>query len=133
MKNKLRKNYQKKFNKKLKEVNKNILEDNIWLGRFVFLQKDAKFWRFPDNSGGELIIFIRGYDKKTGFYKDYRFTYAPWLRSSGYKIWEIANDFIVKGVQASIREEVKDYTKEKVNVDELMCGDWNFYTDYQGV
>lgn len=136
-KNKLRKKYQRAFNKIIHNLNKNIVEDNLWKGRFIFLQKDADFWRFYDNSGGELILIIRGYDKKTGFYKDYRLEYAPWLKNHGWKIWEIANDFIVCGSGAWEENPrpglatAADYTKVKVNVEQLMRNNYNFYINYK--
>ena len=73
MRDKMRKVYQREFNKRIRALNKNIANDELWRGRFVFLQRDARWWRFSDGSGGELIVFVRGYDKKTGYYKDYKF------------------------------------------------------------
>lgn len=133
MKDKMRKQYQREFNKRIRALNKNITEDNLWRGRFVFLQKDAHWWKFSDNSGGELIVFVRGYDKKTGYYKDFRIEFAPWLSSAGYKLWEMANKFIAEdsGVwNEEPRISVKtapDYTNRKVNVEKLMAGEYNFY------
>lgn len=137
MKNRTRKFYQRKFNKHIHILNKNITEDNLWQGRFIFLQKDAHFWKFSDNSGGELIVFVRGYDKKTGYYKDYRIEFAPWLQTSAFKLWGIANDFIVNGSgvwEQSERPSIKtaeDFTKVKVDIEDLMRKPLNFYVSYK--
>lgn len=133
MKDKMRKAYQREFNKRIHALNKNIANDELWRGRFIFLQKDAHWWKFSDNSGGELTIFVRGYDKKTGYYKDFRIEFAPWMHSSEYKLWEIANKFIAEdsGVwneepRISINT-APDYTNRKVNVKKLMAEEYNFY------
>ena len=40
MKDKMRKAYQRKFNKCIRALNKGIANDNLWRGRFIFLQRD---------------------------------------------------------------------------------------------
>ena len=72
MKNKRRKAYQCKLNKEIKMVNKGIESDSLWKGRFKFFQRESNYENFEDNSGGILYATIRGYDKKTGYYKDFR-------------------------------------------------------------
>lgn len=90
----MRKNYQRKFNKIMRALNKNIANDNLWQGRFVFRQTDASFYKFEDGSGGILYVEVRGYDKKTGFYKDTRIEYAPYFSFNEYHLWSFANTFI---------------------------------------
>ena len=41
MRDKMRKAYQREFNKRIRALNKNIANDNLWRGRFIFLQRDA--------------------------------------------------------------------------------------------
>ncbi|HAH17790.1 MAG TPA: hypothetical protein DCL29_02070 [Eubacterium sp.] len=97
MRNKLRKKYQKRVNKLIKEVNKSIKEDPLWNGRFVFHIMDSYFERFEDGSGGLLYVVVRGYDKKDEYHKDYTLEYIPYLRlGAKYDIWQIANNFITK-------------------------------------
>ena len=96
----MRKNYQRKLNKLIRQVNNNIANDDLWQGRFVFRQINAVFERFPDNSGGILYSLIRGYDKKTGYYNDTWIRYAPYFNFfNGYHLWEMANTFIVEYTQ----------------------------------
>ena len=118
MKNKLRKQYQRKFNKLIKKVNNNLAADSLWKGRFVFRQIGASFERFNDNSGGILYVRIRGYDKLTGFYKDFCLDYAPYLLE--YHIWKIVNNFIVDDTcvwdesPRPTEATMKDFTLTKV-------------------
>ena len=96
---KIRKSYQRKLNKLIRQVNDNIANDDLWQGRFVFRQINVAFERFFDNSGGVLYSLIRGYDKKTGYYKDTWIQYAPYFDFNGYHLWEMANTFIVEYTQ----------------------------------
>ena len=59
MRNKLRKNYQRKLNKIIKNINKNIENDELWNGRFIFFQHSAEFEIFPDKSGGFPIFCVQ--------------------------------------------------------------------------
>lgn len=128
----LRKTYQKQFNKKLREVNKQLAADDLWQGRFIFLQKDSSFEKFSDNSGGILYLTIRGYDKKTGYYKDYHLEYAPYLSGVDWHLFaDIVNHFIVEDCDVWRKEDVRnnreDFTKVKVNVEKLMAAEVNWF------
>jgi hypothetical protein len=135
-KDEMRKSYQQKFNRIIHRLNKAIEIDDLWRGRFYFLQKDARWWRFDDNSGGELILFIRGIDKKTDYYHDYRLNYAPWMPGFYWNLnMNIANDFIVKQVDVWAEDptpnalDAVDYSKIPIPAD-IMNKKYNFYLDY---
>lgn len=120
MRDKLRKEYQHKLNKLIKEVNKTIENDSLWNGRFVFHIMVTDFERFSDNSGGLLYVVIRGYDKKTKVYKDYALSYAPYLSFTDFDILKIANKFITEDTDTwkdgnNPYNEKMDYTKIKIN------------------
>ena len=123
MRDKLRKRYQHKINRLVKDLNKSIEEDNLWNGRFVFHIIDTDFERFSDNSGGMLYVVIRGYDKKTDFYRDYTMGYAPYLELSKSTLWEIANKFITEDTDTwkngnnPYNDKEIDYIKIKMNED----------------
>ena len=123
MRDKLRKRYQHKINKLVKDLNKSIEEDNLWNGRFVFHIIDTDFERFSDGSGGMLYVVIRGYDKKTDFYRDYTMGYAPYLELIRSTLWEIANKFITEDTDTwkngnnPYNDKEIDYTKIKMNED----------------
>lgn len=121
MRDKLRKKYQHKLNKLIRELNKEIENDSLWNGRFVFHIINSNFERFEDGSGGLLYAIIRGYDKKTKYYKDYSLDYVPHLSFTGFNIWKIGNRFITndtdtwKNGNNPYNDKKIDYTKIKVN------------------
>ena len=130
MKRKMRKRYQRALNRDIKALNKNIAQDNLWKGRFYFFQKAAYWEEFDDGSGGLLRVYIRGYDKATGYYRDYPLEYAPFLSFNQYDIWMLGNDFITEGVKVwdenprpSV-ETAKDWTG--VKVDTQVVGKYKF-------
>ena len=58
MKDKQRKKAQRKINKRVAILNKNLLNDNLWRGRFFIRQTDANWERFEDGSGGLLKVWL---------------------------------------------------------------------------
>lgn len=132
----MRKNYQRKFNKIMRAMNKNIANDELWRGRFIFRQTGADFYRFEDGSGGILYVEVRGYDKKTGFYKDTRIEYAPYFSFNEYHLWSFANTFI--GEDSGVwkeeprinRQNAKDYTSVIPN-EKVWHQEKNWYLDYE--
>lgn len=130
----LRKNYQRRFNRIIRKLNHNIANDELWKGRFEFRQKKAEYEEFADGSGAMMHFIIRGYDKATGFYKDFRIEYAPWLTFPTYRVWEAANEFIVNDScvwdENPRVETTKDYTHVHMP-DKVMNKDWNFHLSYK--
>ena len=88
---KLQKKAQKTINKSVHALNKNVLNDYLWRGRFYAHQVCSKWDKFDDNSGGELSVLIEYQDKKTGLFKRF------WANNYniGWKLWEEGNNFIV--------------------------------------
>ena len=134
--NRMRKTYQRKFNHKIRQLNKSIEQDKLWRGRFVFLQKNCRWWGFEDSSGGQLSVCVRAYDKKTSYYHDYCLEYAPWMSTFNWNLtMEVGNTFIVEDLNVWQNEEhlslgtAIDYTNIKVNVEKLMAQPLNFYID----
>lgn len=122
--NKMRKEYQRQFTKKLREANGAIREDNLWLGRVEVRQISARWEEFSDGSGGILHTVLRCIDKKTRQYKDYCFEYAPWIRTMNWKIsYDILNKFFVEDLDVwktgNPREEVQDWTKVPIDAKAL--------------
>ena len=107
------------------------------MGRFEFRQKEAYFEEFPYGTGGILIAILRGYDKVTGYYKDFRFEFVPWLHSCEWELWEIANNFIVNDTKvweskprpSLCNNFVTDCTHIHIS-DEVMKKPYNFYITY---
>ena len=114
MKNKIRKREQRKINYYVKKINKNILNDNLWRGRFI-VRQIQDFWEtFDDGSGGVLTVVLEIRDLKTGLYQD--FIIDNYDR--GWKLFEKVNKFISEdsGVWNNIQEvkdDKTDWTKVK--------------------
>lgn len=133
---KMRKRYQRGFNKLMRQLNQNIENDNLWKGRFVFRQIDCQFQKFEDNSGGVLHSFVRAYDKHTDYYKDYHIEYAPYLHFAGSYLWEMANTFIVEDAcvwqQGNLRPETSlDFRNMIVPKEIWKNKEYNWYRSYK--
>ena len=127
--NKMRKEYQRQFRKKLRETNRTIREDNLWLGRVEVRQISARWEEFSDGSGGILHTVLRCIDKKTRQYKDYTFEYAPWISSINWHIsMDILNTFFVEDLDVwrtgNPRDEIFDWTKVPVDPKALEKTKW---------
>ena len=107
--------YQKKLTKLIHDYNKAIDKDDLWHGRFHTLQVRSRWKSFDDGSGGLIYAIIRCFDKKTRKYKDFTFTYAPYLSTLHWHYsMDILNHFIVDDIDAwkdNPREDTTDYTK----------------------
>ena len=116
--NKIRKEYQRQFTRKLREANKVIKEDDLWLGRVEVRQISARWEEFEDGSGGILHTVLRCIDKKTRQYKDYCLEYSPWMRTINWKMsMDILNKFFVEDLDVwrtgNPRDEIFDLIKKK--------------------
>lgn len=135
----LRKNYQRKVNKTIRNLNESILEDNLWKGRFVFKQIWTGFHRYEDGSGGSLHCIVRGYDKLTGYYKDFRMEYFGNSYFLKGDFWVMANDFIVEYAnvwsdpyQNNLKIQTSPNFKNiPYHFPELSTYQFNFYKSYK--
>ncbi len=114
MRDKQRKQAQKKINKSVRALNKNIKNDSLWRGRFVVRQLESFWWRFEDGSGGELCALLEIRDLKTGFYM--RFSVNNY--GTGWKLWKNGNKFIAEYSGAwddidAIKNDKTDWSKVK--------------------
>lgn len=115
MRDKMCKKYQNKFNKQIALINKDIMDDDLWLGRFCAKQIGYNWYRFEDNSGGILTAYVRIFDKKDRVYRDFNIEYAPYLHS-GWLLWRAMNKFITEYTNTwkHGRPKVMDFTKEPI-------------------
>ena len=91
-----RKTHQRKLNKVIKALNKNIENDDLWMGRFFIRQYSAEFYKYEDGSGGELYVYLRFYDKKDKKYMEYYGDSCSICHFGGTRLWHTMNDFIVE-------------------------------------
>lgn len=111
---KMRKKAQHVINKNIRLLNKGIENDDLWRGRFIMRQIDARWSPFDDGSGGQLFTTIIMVDKRTGQTK------KVWLDNydSPWNYFSAINDFIVKDCAVWEKEgrdflysDKTDYTK----------------------
>lgn len=98
----------KKFNKSIRTINKELLDDPLFRGRFQLFQKGILAYEaFEDRSGGEILFEIGICDKKTGLYATKLYTNynSDWISL-------FVNNFIVdeSGIWKNIEEVKKDRT-----------------------
>ena len=106
----MRKSYQKKLTNLLKNANKHLKNDDLMLGRFYIMQREAQWISFDDKSGGILFATLRCYDRETESYKDYMYRFAPYFSGNYWHLYmDIINDFIVNVVKWDLRRPPIDY------------------------
>lgn len=89
-----RKKIQRHINKVLREMNKSIEQDSLWLGRFYCHQIDIAFFPSDDHSYTYCHVGVEFVDRKTGFSEMYAFHKEDFMWN-GYRVWEAMNNFIV--------------------------------------
>jgi hypothetical protein len=118
---------QKRFNKIVRMMNKNIAKDKLWKGRFFARQLGRRVESYEDGSGATIRFKIGLYDKKTklyayGFIDDYNVRMF-----TNYAINSMMNKFIVDTLDVWHNEnpcaDEINYNEIKLNKDEytLVC------------
>ena len=92
-KREIKKNIKDAINK----INKNIYNDDLWLGRFEMILNKIRFQRFEDWSGYTALIEITLLDKRTNLIKKEYVSYSEIFLES--HLWKFMNDFIVETVK----------------------------------
>lgn len=120
----IRKNAHKIFMKELKNFNKSIQQDILFLGRFeAALVREC--WEQYDIDSGCLVCTIRFYDKATNEYLDWiPISYIYWSEDTDnilkFHLFKAYNDFIVR-YSSFWKENPRDtynYNNKKIN--------WNY-------
>ena len=100
-----RKKRQRRFVRYLRQINKNVMDDDLWRGRFEMRQVGAE-WVTQSFIGitsdgrefydtyGILIAKVRIRDKLTGKTEEYTVNTNITDRLEGYDLWRFMNDFI---------------------------------------
>lgn len=102
-----RRKHQRWLNNYIREWNKSIKQDDLWLGRFVIEQKSTWMEWFEDKSGGLLYCHLQFRDKKTGCIRDWRTDCLEAEWNLGWKF----NDFIIN--DCKVWENEKPYEERK--------------------
>ena len=90
--------HQRAINRAVRSFNKQLEQDNLWLGRFIVRQyEDSPQWRkYEDNSGAELWVKLKFIDRATGRYYVENHTVNKWCNFNGARIWRIMNWLITE-------------------------------------
>lgn len=91
-----RKVHQRRMNKLMRLVNKNIENDDLWRGRFVITQTGSQWYSYGDCSGHELYVVLKLTDRLTGQTHEIADTVNHWAFINGHHLWRAMNDFIVE-------------------------------------
>ena len=109
MKSMKRKNHQRWFNQYCRHINKVMIDDDLWLGRFCVKQEATHMEWFEDKSGGIMSALLTMRDKKTGKVK------TKWYDGleMDWKFWWDFNDFIIQ--DCKVWEEVPDPRDNRID------------------
>ena len=91
-----KKRHQRAMNKLMRQLNKNIEQDDLWSGRFIVRQRDAWWQQYEDRSGWELYVTLKFIDRCTGRYFVHNNSVNHWRWGNGSSLWRAMNDFIVE-------------------------------------
>ena len=100
-----RKKRQRRFVRYLRQINKNVMDDDLWRGRFEMRQVGAEWvtdgFRRITSDGREfydpygiLIAKVKIKDKLTGKTEEYMVNTDTTDILEGYNLWRLMNDFI---------------------------------------
>lgn len=91
------KKHQRRMNQYVRAINKNIENDDLWLGRFYVRQVGSPwFYTYEDKSGASLErVHLVITDRKTGKTYDGWDSVNGWCHWGGSRLWRWVNDAIV--------------------------------------
>jgi len=94
-----KKRHQREINRLVRDLNKNIEQDDLWYGRFYMRQVYSPQWHlYEDGSGAEYFVHLECVDKCTGrtFLKADTVNHWRGATGNGWRLWEFMNWFIVE-------------------------------------
>ena len=93
-----RKKHQRRVNQYVRQINKNVANDDLWRGRFVMRQVGSPvFYIYEDKSGATLErVHLVITDLKTGREVHAIESSHDWCFWQGSKLWHFMNDAIVE-------------------------------------
>ena len=100
--------HQRAVNKILREMNRNIENDELWMGRFFIRQWARGVVTYEDHSGMYLWLELRLYDKKTKKYLQWFCDSHDVTGFNGSRVWQKMNDFIVEDLDVWHNEDPRN-------------------------
>ena len=90
-----RKKIQRHINSVLRDINRTIERDELWLGRFYCKQIDIVFTNSEDNTYVYAAIVVEFIDRKTGKAMRSAFRKEDFM-GTAWRVWERTNYFITQ-------------------------------------
>ena len=134
-----RKKHQRRMNRFVRAINKNIANDDLWRGRFVVKQVGTPhFYIYEDKSGAELQnVHLVITDLKTGTQVHGWNSGNGWCHFGGSDLWRFVNDAIVEKFDVWRKEddlykckEDPDYDFNNPKVREKWRKEWKDINEY---
>lgn len=92
-----RRKHQRRINRYVRMMNKNLKNDSLWQGRFVVSQVGPTYFeQYEDGSGAELYVTLQVFDKNTGDYAQKTKSGNEWCWYNGTNLWWFVNNTIIK-------------------------------------
>lgn len=91
-----KKKAQRRINRVLRNMNDQILKDDLWNGRFYAYQLSSEMRPYYDNSGLTGHVHCLFKDLKSGYTKDYWFDLMDFEHPFTSHIWWAMNSFITE-------------------------------------
>lgn len=94
-----KKRHQRAINKLVRAFNRQLEQDDLWLGRFMVRQIYSPQWYYyEDGSGAELFVHLKFIDRATGRYWIAAHDVNHWrsFHGNGYRLWETMNWLITQ-------------------------------------
>lgn len=107
-----RKVHQRRLNRLVRDLNKNIENDDLWRGRFFIRQHSAEFEKYEDGSGGNLYVYLRFYDKKDMKYQEFYGDSCSLCHFGGSRLWLTMNSFITE-ISSAWKDGNSPYKEDK--------------------
>ena len=107
------KKLQRAVNKYVQELNDNILNDDLWRGRFIAKQVNRYDYRYEDGSGYYFTIKLEFKDLKTGQTKIFYETIYSASNFFMASLFNLMNDFIVKDCDVWSKETTQELKNDK--------------------
>ena len=111
---KSKQNLKRKIVKVIKDLNDNVLHDNLWCGRFYVTCDSIQYTNYSDGSGTYGWVYLTFCDLATGQVSQVMFNDFDFTMFNGYKVWERLNSFIVDDCDVWRNKDINVYADKTV-------------------
>lgn len=119
-----KKKHFRKLNKVLRQMNKNIKEDELWKGRFCVKSIAHQWYRFEDGSGWNMYVVIHFIDRVSGTTWDVGDDVNSFC--FGAKVWWLMNKFITERTPTWYQKPRPGTKEYKEMIDKYVKEGWPY-------